>query len=47
MEKEISKMRLVTISALVDKFKVVGSVARNAIRHFAEEGKITPLDYQH
>ena len=47
MEKEIPKMRLITISQIVARFKVVGSVARNVIRHFAAKGDILPLDAQH
>ena len=40
-------MRLVSIALLMDKFKIVGSVARKVMRYFAAEGKLIPLDYQH
>ncbi len=46
MEKELPKMRLVTISQLVNRFKIVGSLARQVIRHFAVKGDILPLDAQ-
>ena len=44
MEKEIPKMRLVTISTLINRFKIVGSLARRIIRHFAAKGDLLPLD---
>lgn len=47
MEKEMPKMRLITISLVVDRFKVVAPIARQVMRHFAEQGKILPLDAQH
>ena len=47
MEKEIPKMRMVTISILVERFKIVASIARKVIRHFASIDKLLPLDAQH
>ena len=47
MEKDIPKMRLITLSTVSDRFKIVASVARRVIRHFASTNKILPLDYQH
>ena len=47
VEKELPKMKMVTISTVVDRFKVAGSVARNLIRYFHEQKKIAPLDFQH
>ncbi len=47
MQRDVPKMRLVTISALSEKYKIVGSVARRVIRFLASEGLILPLDYQH
>lgn len=44
MEKEIPKMRLITIAVLVERFKIVATIARKVIRHFAALEKITPLD---
>ena len=44
MEKELPKMRLVTVSVLVNRFKIVGSLARRVIRHFAAKEDILPLD---
>lgn len=46
MEKDIPKMRLITLGTLCERFKIVASVARQVIRHFASEGKILPLDAQ-
>ena len=45
MEKEIPRMRLITLSNLTDRFKIVSSVSRQIIRYFASIGKIIPLDY--
>lgn len=36
MEKEIPRMRLVTIHTVSDRFKIVASTAKRVIRHFAE-----------
>ena len=47
MEKEIPRMRLVTIHTVSDRFKIVGSTAKRVIRHFAEQGKIEALTFQH
>lgn len=47
MEKEMPKMRLITLSTVSDRFKIVASVARRVIRYFATTNKILPLDYQH
>jgi small subunit ribosomal protein S25e len=45
MEKEIPRMRLVTIHTVSDRFKVVASTAKRIIRHFAEQGKIEALTF--
>ena len=47
VEKELPRMKLITLSTVVDRFKVVASVARQLIRYFHEQGKIKPLDFQH
>jgi small subunit ribosomal protein S25e len=47
LEKELPKMRLITLSGVADKFKLVLSVARRVLKYFAEKKKILPLDYQH
>ena len=47
IEKELPRMKLITIATVTERFKVVASVARQLIRHFADEGKIRPLDFQH
>lgn len=46
MAKEIVKMKLVTPSILSERFKVVMSVAKRAIRYFAQENKIKELGKQ-
>lgn len=46
MSKEIVKMRLVTPSILAEKFKVIMSVAKQAIKYFASENKIKELGKQ-
>ena len=47
VEKELPKMKLITISTVADRFKVAGSVARNLIRYFYEKKQVGPLDFQH
>jgi len=47
MEKDIPRMKLITLSTVSDRFKVTLSVARKAIRYFAEQNKILALDFQH
>ena len=47
VEKELPRMKLITLSTVVDRFKVVASVARQLIRYFHEQGKIKALDFQH
>ena len=44
LEKELPKMRLITPAILAERFKLVASVARKVIRHFAQAEKIKPLD---
>ena len=34
---DVPKMKLVTIAALVDKFKINGSLARVLVRHLVEK----------
>ena len=47
IEKDIPKMKLITLSTVSDRFKVTLSLARQIIRYFAEQNKITALDFQH
>jgi len=47
MEKDIPRMKLITLSTVSDRFKVTLSVARKVIRYFAEQNKIVALDFQH
>lgn len=44
IEKDIQKMRLITIAIISEKYRIVMSVARQLLRHFANEGLILPLD---
>eukprot|EP00541_Cyclophora_tenuis_P002201 CAMPEP_0116549088 /NCGR_PEP_ID=MMETSP0397-20121206/4688_1 /TAXON_ID=216820 /ORGANISM="Cyclophora tenuis, Strain ECT3854" /LENGTH=110 /DNA_ID=CAMNT_0004073791 /DNA_START=51 /DNA_END=383 /DNA_ORIENTATION=- len=40
LHSEVPKMKLITVSAVVEKLKVNGGLARRALRELAEEGKI-------
>jgi small subunit ribosomal protein S25e len=41
--EEVPKMKLITVSAVVEKLKVSGGLARRALRVLAEEKKIRPV----
>ena len=43
LHKEVPKMKLITVSAVVEKLKISGGLARRALRELAEEGKIRPV----
>ena len=47
IEKELPKMKLITVATVTDRFKVVASIARQMIRYFHDQGKIRALDFQH
>jgi len=47
IEKDLPKMKLITLSNVSDRFKITLSLARQVIRYFAEQNKITALDFQH
>lgn len=40
---EVPKMKLITVSAVVEKLRVSGGLARRSLRALAEEGKIRPV----
>jgi small subunit ribosomal protein S25e len=40
---EVPKMKLITVSAVVEKLKISGGLARRALRLLAEEEKIRPV----
>jgi small subunit ribosomal protein S25e len=44
--KELPKMRLITPAIISERFKIVLSVAKQAIRYLAGENKIKALDKQ-
>uniref|UniRef100_A0A1E1X142 40S ribosomal protein S25 n=1 Tax=Amblyomma aureolatum TaxID=187763 RepID=A0A1E1X142_9ACAR len=44
---EIPKARLITVSTIVDKLKINGSLARRAIAHLEEKNLIKPVCEQH
>jgi small subunit ribosomal protein S25e len=44
MEKEVTKMRLVTPSVVSDRFKINCSVAKRVIRYFAGKNLVRALD---
>lgn len=41
--KDAATFKLVTVSVLVDRLKINGSLARRALRHLEEEGIIKPV----
>ena len=43
LQAEVPKMKLITVSSVVDKLKVNGGLARRCLRLLAEEGKIRPV----
>lgn len=43
LHAEVPKMKLITVSAVVEKLKISGGVCRRALRDLAEEGKIRPV----
>jgi len=43
LHSEVPKMKLITVSAVVEKLKISGGLARRALRDLAEEGKIRPV----
>lgn len=45
IEKALPSMRLITLSTVSEKFKVVASIARQLIRYFAAQKKIELVDY--
>jgi small subunit ribosomal protein S25e len=40
---EVPKMKLITVSAVVEKLKISGGLARRALNEMAEEGTIRPV----
>jgi small subunit ribosomal protein S25e len=40
---EVPKMKLITVSSVVEKLKVNGGLARRALRDLEKEGKIRPV----
>ena len=43
LHDEVPKMKLITVSSVVEKLKLSGGLARRALRELAEEGKIRPV----
>ena len=40
---EVPKMKLITVSAVVEKLKISGGLAKRALNEMAEEGHIRPV----
>jgi small subunit ribosomal protein S25e len=40
---EVPKMKLITVSAVVEKLKISGGLCRRALRQLASDGKIRPV----
>ena len=45
IEKNLPSMKLITLSLVAEKFKVVHSIAKQLIRYFAAQKKIELIDY--
>lgn len=43
LHAEVPKMKLITVSSVVEKLKVSGGLARRALRDLAADGKIRPI----
>jgi len=43
LNDEVPKMKLITVSAMVEKLRISGGLARRALRELEEEGKIKPV----
>ena len=43
LQTEVPKMKLITVSALVEKLRINGGLARKALRELEEEGVIKPV----
>ena len=43
LNNEVPKMKVITVSSLVEKLRISGGLARRAIRELEEEGKIKPV----
>merc|ERR1712205_215339 len=42
-QSEVPKMKLITVSAVVEKLKISGGLARRALMEMADEGAIRPV----
>ena len=47
MEKDIPKMKFISPSMISEKYKVVFGVAKQVLRLFLEQKKVTALDFNH
>jgi len=47
LQTEVPKMKLITPSALVERLKINGSLARAACKYLAAEGKIATIEQHH
>merc|ERR1712127_62197 len=43
LNSEVPKMKLITVSAVVEKLKISGGLARRALKDLAEQGTIRPV----
>lgn len=43
LNSEVPKMKLITVSTIVEKLKISGGLARRALNEMAAEGKIRPV----
>ena len=47
MERQIPNMKIITISSIVEKFKVVGGIAKQVLRYLISQGKVNVLPFSH
>lgn len=43
LQSEVPKMKLITVSTVVEKLKISGGLARRALKELAEDGAIRPV----
>ena len=47
IQKEVPNMSLVTVANLSEKYKMIGSIARQVIKILVDEAKLEPVGHQH
>jgi len=47
IQKDVPGMSLITVSTVSEKYKIIGSMARQVIKILAGEGKLEQMGHQH